>query len=46
MTKQNTIKQWKSPHNEAGQGITSGGKESQEQVKESKTHQLLELGFS
>ena len=37
MTKQNTIRQGKSPHNEAGQGITSGGKESQEQVKESET---------
>ena len=35
MTKQDTIGQDQSPHIEAGQGNQMGGKESQEQAKES-----------
>lgn len=43
-TKQNTIRQGKSPHVEAEQGNPMGGRESQEQVKESVMHPLPLLG--
>lgn len=40
MTKQDTIKQGKSPHTEAREGNPTGGKGSQKQTKESKTNPL------
>jgi hypothetical protein len=38
MTKQNTLRQDKIPHTKAERGNPTGGKESQEQAKESDTH--------
>ena len=38
------MRQGKGPHIEAGEGNPMGGKESQEQAKESETHRLPLLG--